>query len=194
MPGSSPISMPAFSKIPASVDESWRRFFAEIGEDGAAALAELRAPIWGKPPARPTGKARRAADCRRGGAAPGDLRLDPRVAADPRLSRARPSRSRSRPARPRQARALSRARLPQLRVRRGRSRPRDLSQRHFGRERASLREIIAILRQTYCGTIGVEYMHIQVPAERAWIQQKFEKRQRRPVLSAADKKGDPARS
>ncbi len=58
----------------------------------------------------------------------------------------------------------------------------------FDRERASLREIVAILRRTYCGTIGVEYMHIQVPAERAWIQEKFEKRQRRPALSAAEKK------
>ena len=36
----------------------------------------------------------------------------------------------------------------------------------FGRERATLREIIAILRATYCGRIGVEYMHIQAPAER----------------------------
>ena len=57
----------------------------------------------------------------------------------------------------------------------------------FDRERASLREIVAILRRTYCGKIGVEYMHIQVPAERAWIQEKFEKRQRRPGLSAAEK-------
>ena len=56
----------------------------------------------------------------------------------------------------------------------------------LGRERATLREIIAILRETYCGRIGVEYMHIQVPAERAWIQEKFEKRQSRPVLSAGE--------
>src|SRR5262249_14169002 len=58
----------------------------------------------------------------------------------------------------------------------------------FGRERARLREIIAILRETYCGRIGVEYMHIQAPAERAWIQEKFEKRQSRPAYSAAVKK------
>ncbi len=44
------------------------------------------------------------------------------------------------------------------------------------------------MRQTYCGKIGVEYMHIQVPAERAWIQQKFENQDRAPHLSAADKK------
>jgi 2-oxoglutarate dehydrogenase E1 component len=58
----------------------------------------------------------------------------------------------------------------------------------FGRERASLREIIAILRETYCGWIGVEYMHIQAPAERAWIQEKFERRQSRSVPSAGVKK------
>src|SRR5439155_13083478 len=53
----------------------------------------------------------------------------------------------------------------------------------LGRESATLRDIVAILRATYCGTIGVEYMHIQVPAERAWIQEKFEKRSR-PALAA----------
>src|SRR5437667_1646047 len=58
----------------------------------------------------------------------------------------------------------------------------------LGHERATLRQIIAILRATYCGTIGVEYMHIQVPAERAWIQEKFERPQSRPVLSAEEKK------
>src|SRR5207344_1676683 len=42
----------------------------------------------------------------------------------------------------------------------------------LGRERATLREILALLRETYCGHIGVEYMHIQFPTERAWIQEK----------------------
>ena len=53
----------------------------------------------------------------------------------------------------------------------------------FDLERARLREIIAILRRTYCGKIGVEYMHIQVPAERAWIQEKFEKAAPPPQIS-----------
>ena len=48
-------------------------------------------------------------------------------------------------------------------------------------------EIVALLRATYCGTIGVEYMHIQVPAERAWIQEKYEK-QKRLELSTSIKK------
>jgi 2-oxoglutarate dehydrogenase E1 component len=58
----------------------------------------------------------------------------------------------------------------------------------LGRERASLRDIIAILRETYCGRIGIEYMHIQVLAERQWIQQKFEHLHDRPQLTNAAKR------
>jgi 2-oxoglutarate decarboxylase len=43
-----------------------------------------------------------------------------------------------------------------------------------GRERAVLREIIRILREAYCGTLGVEYMFIQEPDQKAWIQQRVE--------------------
>ena len=39
---------------------------------------------------------------------------------------------------------------------------------------ATLRDIHAILRKTYCGTIGIEYMHINQADEVAWIQQHFE--------------------
>ncbi|MBV8119963.1 MAG: 2-oxoglutarate dehydrogenase E1 component, partial [Alphaproteobacteria bacterium] len=58
----------------------------------------------------------------------------------------------------------------------------------FDRERSSLRDIIAILRQTYCGRIGVEYMHIQMPVERLWIQEKFEKPEWRRHFSSGEKK------
>lgn len=44
----------------------------------------------------------------------------------------------------------------------------------LGRETASLREIVRILRDTYCGPIGVEFMHIQDPEQKAWIQRKIE--------------------
>ncbi|MBY0406269.1 MAG: 2-oxoglutarate dehydrogenase E1 component, partial [Rickettsiales bacterium] len=44
----------------------------------------------------------------------------------------------------------------------------------LGIKKASLREIVAILRQTYCGNVGVEFMHIQDPDQKAWIQQRFE--------------------
>ena len=37
-----------------------------------------------------------------------------------------------------------------------------------------LRKILGILRDSYCRTIGVEYMHIQDPEQRLWIQEKIE--------------------
>ena len=44
----------------------------------------------------------------------------------------------------------------------------------LGLETATLTEIIDRLRKTYCGTIGVEFMHIQDPAQKAWIQERIE--------------------
>jgi len=44
----------------------------------------------------------------------------------------------------------------------------------LGLETATLSEIIDRLRKTYCGTIGVEFMHIQDPAQKAWIQERIE--------------------
>ena len=39
---------------------------------------------------------------------------------------------------------------------------------------ATLREILETLRQTYCGKIGCEYMNIQHPEEKRWLQQRME--------------------
>ena len=44
----------------------------------------------------------------------------------------------------------------------------------LGLETATLRQIIEVVRQTYCGNIGVEYMHIQDPEQKAWIQRRIE--------------------
>ena len=44
----------------------------------------------------------------------------------------------------------------------------------LGLETATLREIMELLKATYCGSIGVEFMHIQDPAQKAWIQERIE--------------------
>jgi 2-oxoglutarate dehydrogenase E1 component len=44
----------------------------------------------------------------------------------------------------------------------------------LGLETASLRQIIDILRRTYCGTIGYEFMHISSPEQKLWIQERIE--------------------
>jgi 2-oxoglutarate dehydrogenase E1 component len=44
----------------------------------------------------------------------------------------------------------------------------------LGLEFASLREIVAIVRRTYCQTLGVEFMHISNPAQKGWLQERIE--------------------
>lgn len=50
-----------------------------------------------------------------------------------------------------------------------------------GKSMLSLRNILGVLRDAYCRTIGVEYMHIQDPAERAWFQDKLERPYAKPT-------------
>jgi 2-oxoglutarate decarboxylase len=49
-----------------------------------------------------------------------------------------------------------------------------------GTRTALLRDILGILRDSYCRKTGVEYMHIQDPAQRAWIQNKVERKYAKP--------------
>jgi len=44
-----------------------------------------------------------------------------------------------------------------------------------GKPRMTLREILGVLRDSYCRTVGVEYMHMQNPEERAWLQARIER-------------------
>ncbi len=44
----------------------------------------------------------------------------------------------------------------------------------LGLETATVREIMAIVQASYCGPIGVEFMHIQDPGQKAWIQRRIE--------------------
>jgi 2-oxoglutarate dehydrogenase E1 component len=44
----------------------------------------------------------------------------------------------------------------------------------LGLEFATVREMLDILQRTYCSTLGVEFMHISNPEEKAWIQERIE--------------------
>jgi len=44
----------------------------------------------------------------------------------------------------------------------------------LGHEYATLRDILSILRETYCGSIGVEFLHLVDPKEKSWIQERIE--------------------
>ena len=58
----------------------------------------------------------------------------------------------------------------------------------LGLESATLREIMDIVNRTYCGSIGVEFMHMQGPEEKAWIQQMVENRSDRMGYGPADRR------
>jgi 2-oxoglutarate decarboxylase len=50
-----------------------------------------------------------------------------------------------------------------------------------GKRMAKLRDILGVLRDSYCRTIGLEYMHIQDPDQRRWFQQKVEIKYTKPT-------------
>jgi len=58
----------------------------------------------------------------------------------------------------------------------------------LGFERPTLREIIQRLRRTYCGNIGVEFMHIQDPAQKRWIQERIENIENETEFTRAGKR------
>ena len=53
----------------------------------------------------------------------------------------------------------------------------------FPKHKATLREIIDLLKETYCGKIGVEFMHIQDPKKRTWLKKRMEENRNQPNLA-----------
>ncbi|MFZ1415045.1 MAG: 2-oxoglutarate dehydrogenase E1 component [Defluviicoccus sp.] len=172
---------------PASVDASWAAFFRELRDETSSVLAEARGATWASRPALIGGN---------GGAPPPTAAVAAIAAAA-----APPSKSEIRAATLDSVRALMLIRVYRVRghlmanfdpleLEGGKYHPEldpktygftdaDLDRPIFidnilGLETATLREILAILKETYCGSIGVEFMHIQHPDEKAWIQQRIE--------------------
>ena len=64
----------------------------------------------------------------------------------------------------------------------------NTSNTFFGKDSMSLRELMNALRQTYCGTIGAEYMYITDQNQKRWWQQKLESIRSKPDFNAEKKK------
>jgi 2-oxoglutarate dehydrogenase E1 component len=58
----------------------------------------------------------------------------------------------------------------------------------LGLEIATVREILKILRRTYCRHIGVEFMHITSPAQKSWLQERIEGRDKEITFTVEGKK------
>ena len=58
----------------------------------------------------------------------------------------------------------------------------------LGLEYATIREMLELLKRTYCSTLGVEFMHISDPKEKAWIQERIEGPDKGVAFTAPGKK------
>jgi len=59
---------------------------------------------------------------------------------------------------------------------------------YFGFEQAPLRDIVQALRDTYCGTIGAEFMYISDPAQKRWLQERLESTRSKPSFTPEQRK------
>jgi 2-oxoglutarate dehydrogenase E1 component len=182
-----------FLENPAAVDPSWASFFEDLHEDGRAILDELRGASWAPSDRKVIGPASASgAGATISALAGGTLPMQP--AAAPSAHGVREATRDSLRAlmliRSYRVRGHLIARFDPLGLTGNSYHPEldphtygftdaDMDRPIFidhvlGLESATLREIVQILRETYCGSIGVEFMHIQDPDEKAWIQRRIE--------------------
>jgi len=64
----------------------------------------------------------------------------------------------------------------------------NASNTYFGKESMSLRELLNNLRETYCGTIGAEFMYVSDQAQKRWWQERLESARSKPVFTLEKKK------
>jgi 2-oxoglutarate dehydrogenase E1 component len=186
---------------PGSVDESWAAYFASLGDEGAALLRDIRGASWAPRETRIIGAKGN------GAAAPAVARAPaPAAAAGADAIRAacRDSIRALMMIRAYRVRGHLMADLDPLRLE-DRGAHEELQPASYGFtqddldreiyignvlgfETATLRQIIEKLHATYCGTIGVEFMHIQDPDQKSWIQAHFERREGLPTVSPKNKR------
>jgi 2-oxoglutarate dehydrogenase E1 component len=172
---------------PQSVDASWRGFFAELGEEPKAFLRDREGPAWGGKRGQiieeGNGAAVPATGNANGHAALAELPQDARLATLDAIHALQLIRAY-------RVRGHLIADLDPLGLERRTYHP-DLDPATYGFTEAdynrpifvnntlgfttaTLKEIIGALKATYCGHVGVEYMHIQELEQRQWIQARIE--------------------
>jgi 2-oxoglutarate dehydrogenase E1 component len=191
-----------YEKDPQSVEPGWREFFDALGDDPHSVEKQARGPSWEQPnwPALPKTDLTAALD----GDWPAvekavGEKLRAKAEAGPKA--AAPSEADLHRATRDSVRALMMIRAYRMRGHfhanldpLGIEPQKDLEELHpsnygfseadydrkifldkvLGLEFATIPEMLAILRRTYCGAIGFEFMHISDPAEKAWIQERIE--------------------
>ncbi len=189
-----------YEKDPASVEPGWRDFFAALGDDPQSVEKQARGPSWEKPnwPVVPKNDLIAALDGdwpaiekAVGEKLRAKAEAEPKAVAEADMHRAtRDSVRALMMIRAYRMRGHLHANLDPL----GLEPQKDHEELHpsnygfteadydrkifidkvLGLEFATIPEMLAILRRTYCGAIGFEFMHISDPAEKAWIQERIE--------------------
>ncbi|HXW19424.1 MAG TPA: 2-oxoglutarate dehydrogenase E1 component [Roseiarcus sp.] len=191
-----------YDKDPASVEPDWREFFETLGDDPASVAKTAEGPSWEQQgwPAQPKGDLISALD----GDWPAiekvvGEKLRAKAEAAPRA--AQPAEADLQRATRDSVRALMMIRAYRMRGHLhanldplGLEPQKDHEELHpsnygfseedynrrifidkvLGLEYATIPEMLAILRRTYCGTIGFEFVHMSDPAEKAWMQERIE--------------------
>jgi 2-oxoglutarate dehydrogenase E1 component len=171
---------------PGAVDASWRGFFAELGEEPKALLKEMQGPGWGAKRAPMIGNGQKAVDRAEAAAIPATVAALPPDVHQAALDSIRIMNL----IRAYRVRGHLIADLDPLGLERRLYHP-DLDPATYGFTEAdidrlifvndilgfttaTLRQIVDALKATYCGHVGVEYMHIQELEQRQWIQARIE--------------------
>ena len=190
-----------YEKNPSSVDESWRAFFEQMkGDDRAAIEKSAKAPSWKKPgwPLIANGELVAALD---GNWAATEIAVGTKIKGKAASKGIELSEADVQQATRDSVKALMmirafrmrghlEAQLDPLGLEPPAPHPEldpasygfteaDLDRKIFidhvlGLEFATVREMVAILRRTYCHTIGIEFMHMSDPEEKAWLQERIE--------------------
>ncbi len=172
---------------PLSVDAGWRALFAEMADDPAAVRGEVAGASWAPPlpeleEADGNGAAAKKEDVAPAAAVSGDAEDAARDSVRIRIL-VRSFRVRGHLAASFDPLGLQGAGyLKELDYKHYGFTDEDLDRTFYldtttplcGKERATLREVLEILRDSYCSSIGVEYMHMQEIEQRAWIQENVE--------------------
>ena len=185
---------------PQQIDGSWQKFFASLQDDARNLLREQQGPSWSQKKAVSPEKSTHAP--KMGPAVSHDLRADI-VNVDVKAA-ARDSIRALMLIRSYRVRGHLEAVLDPLSLKPIACHPEldphsygftdaDMDRPIFidsllGLAQPTLRQVMKQLRQIYCGSIGVEFMHIQDPEQKRWIQEKFEVNPGERALPVADRK------
>ncbi|RDJ22464.1 2-oxoglutarate dehydrogenase E1 component [Bosea caraganae] len=185
---------------PKSVDEQWQGFFSGLKDEGSAIVQNAKGASWKKPnwPVHANGELVSALD---GDWGVVEKVLGDKLAGKAKAAGATLSASDVQQATRDSVRALMlirayrmrghlHAKLDPLGIEQVKD-PEEFSPASFGfgeadldrkifidnvlgLEFASVREMTTILQRTYCNTIGIEFMHISDPEQKAWLQERIE--------------------